>query len=208
MNAAYTLLQEAEIIDTYHSSMNLLNKAARSNYAPWHDQTEAIQYERICANHGKEVRCVIMNPSADGGMPHTRGKDIICIPAHWSPSSLEETLRHELVHIDQKRNPAAWRQRLLEEGWQPDVDIPSSLKERCRLNPDTIGSRFAAWEGRWVALPLFVREDKPQLREIQVRWYDREEGRVYTNAPFSFLEKYGRVSQAAMEHPYELWAYQ
>jgi hypothetical protein len=95
------------------------------------------------------------------------------------------------------------------EGWAyvEDSVIPENWLARCRLNPDTAAARFFAWEGRHVPLPLFVREDKPDLRDIVVRWYDIREGLVKSSAPSSFSKKYGSVSESSMEHPYELWAY-
>ena len=206
--SAQELLQQAEQEDGYRSwcKRDHLNTLARSQtvYVPWHDQSDAIKYERLINN---KARCVIMNPTADGGMPHTRGSNVICIPAHWSPSSIESTLRHEMIHIYQKRYPSLWKEKLLEEGWQADVQIPRDTARRCRINPDTLQNRFCAWEGRYVPLPLFVREDRPSLREIQIRWYDLEEQRIHLDPPFSFIKRYGSLSDSAMEHPYELIAY-
>ena len=209
--SAQDLLEQAEAEDEYRKQCqrDRLNGLARAQttYIPWHDQSDAVRYEKLLNN---SVKCVIMNPTADGGMPHTRGvrsSNVICIPAHWSPSSIESTLRHEMIHIHQKRYPDLWKAKLLEEGWQADVQIPSDIARRCRLNPDTLQNRFCAWEGRYVPLPLFVREDRPTLREIQVRWYDLEEERIRVDPPLSYTKRYGSVSDSAMEHPYELIAY-
>ena len=161
----------------------------------------------------RPYRCIIMNPTADGGMPHTRGEGerggIICIPAHYPESRLSETLKHELIHIDQRINSEKWKKRLLEEGWtiEDEEEIPEEWRRRCRLNPDTLKCRFVGWEGRYIPMPLFEREDKPQLREIQIRWWDKQEKKVRILAPVSYIRKYGERGVSEMEHPYELWAY-
>ena len=207
---AHTLLQKAEQEDGYRSlcKRDTLNAKARNStlYIPWHDQSDAKRYEQMIGD--SSTHCVILHPSADGGMPHTRGSNVICIPAHWSESSIASTLRHELIHIDQKRNPSKWSARLLDEGWVSNVDVPAHIAQRCRINPDTIHNRFVAWEGRYVPLPLFEREDRPQLREIQVRWYDLEEAKIVMDPPASYQHRYGELSTSSKEHPLEALAYE
>ena len=210
-----SLLQTAERIDEYTTLCNTndVNRKARAlcSYTAWHDQTDAAIIENDYRLYKKNVKVVILNPSADGGMPHTRPSNIICLPAYCrdSPQTLKETIRHELVHIDQRQNPDVWRERLLEEGWLPDSSryVPEELTDRCRLNPDTLQCRFPAWEGRYIPLPLFEREDKPDLRQIVVRWWDTEGERLRVDPPVSYIRKYGNKSISSMEHPYELWAY-
>jgi type III secretion system FlhB-like substrate exporter len=67
-------------------------------------------------------------------MPHTRGNNmfsIICLPAFatYSKHKLNETMKHELIHIDQKQNSELWKQKLLQEGCLPDSSesIPQEL---------------------------------------------------------------------------------
>ena len=157
----------------------------------------------------ENISVLIVNPSAEGGMPHTRAPSLICLPAYFPEERLESTIKHELVHISQRRNPSLWRTRAAQEGWVPvdESEIPQHWLARCRLNPDTAGARFFAWQGRHVPLPVFLREDKPDLRDIQVRWYDRAEGIVKSGVPTSFTQKYGHLGISSLEHPYELWAY-
>ena len=208
MQEALELLKKAEEEDGYRiwCKRDPLNSAARRNqqYLPWHDQGDAKGYEAILGN---TIRCVVMHPTADGGMPHTRGKNLICIPAMWPRSSVEETLRHELIHIHQKKNPEFWRTKLLDNGWQPDVEIPWEVARRCRINPDTMVCRFPAYAGRWVPVPLYVREDAPQLKDVQVRWYDLEEERVVIDPPHLLTQRFGHLSDSSLEHPYEYFAY-
>ena len=204
-------LAHAERLDGFVQRCNKcpINRMARvkCSYTAWNDQSLAIKAKTFLRE--ADVSVLIVNPSAEGGMPHTRAPSLICLPAYYSESKLEETLKHELVHISQRRNASLWQMRAKLEGWDPvdESEIPELWLARCRLNPDTADARFFAWQGRHVPLPLFVREDKPELRDIQVRWYDRHEGIVKTATPTSFTQKYGTLSASSIEHPYELWAY-
>ena len=205
-------LLQADRLDGYTSAClhSPINSLARRlcHYIPWNDQSLAKIAKEMLPN--ENVKIIILTPSADGGMPHTRAPNIICLPAYYPESRLKETLAHELVHISQRKNPQEWSKRALSEGWMEvsEHDIPAEYVSRCRLNPDTFDSRFWAWEGRHVPLPLFIREEKPELREISLRWWDMSEKRLSSHRPSSFTRKYGNVSDSSAEHPYELWAYE
>jgi hypothetical protein len=198
---------ESPFTDAYEEEIKKcsLNAAARKNciYRIWPDQSEA--KEGIL----KSYNCIILDPSADGGMPHTRAPGIICFPAYYPKERLGVTLRHELIHIDQRLNKDKWRKRLLDEGWteESESEVPLEWRRRCRLNPDTLECRFVAWEGRYIPLPIFEREDKPHLRDIQIRWWDKKEKRILVSAPTTYVYRYGIRGKSEMEHPYELWAY-
>lgn len=182
---------------------------ARCSYTLWNDQSLAVEAKAFLQSlqNGRGVDVVVLNPSAEGGMPHTRAGPLICIPAYHT--GLEETLRHEMVHIQQRREPALWKMKVAIDGWKPvgDSAIPEVWRRRCRLNPDTCAARWFSWKGRYVPLPLFVREDKPDLRDVVVRWFDIEEGVVQSSPPLSFSKRYGELGTSSMEHPYELYAY-
>ena len=207
------LLVNADKLDGYQTACIQcpINTAARRScvYEPWPDQSLAIEAEKMALERGYKVEVIIMTPSADGGMPHTRAPNIICLPAYFPLSQLSETMDHELVHISQRQNSVEWRRRALGEGWQEVAvyNLPAHYIARCRFNPDTFDSRFWAWEGRHVPLPLFTREDKPELRDITVRWWDMEEERLNPHPPTSFVRRYGNLAPSSAEHPYELWAY-
>ena len=150
---------------------------------------------------------VTLHPTAEAGMPHTRPPNLICMPQYYPEDRLQKTLAHELIHIDQRRRPYKWNAFFEKEGWTPieESEIPQRWLQRCRLNPDTVDQRFWAWKNRYVPLPLFEREDKPDLRQVLVHWWDKETGVRQAEAPRSFQERYGnRPSQP--EHPRELAA--
>lgn len=185
-----------------------VNRLARRNctYEAWNDQSLAAKAAALL-DPEDQVDIVILDPSAEGGMPHTR-PGLICLPAYYPESKLKETLRHEMIHISQKRQATLWASRASLEGWSPVRPgiIPDFWIARLRLNPDTFSTLYA-WKGRYVPLPVYIREDKPLLREIQVRWFDMNEGIVGTSPPSSFTQVYGNLGAAQAEHPYELWAY-
>ena len=214
MRHAQALLDKAEQTDSYvqRCQASPVNARARSfcQYTLWNDQSLGNKAGTLI-DLAKGVTVLILAPSAEGGMPHTRPHKIICLPAHFPESRLASTLKHELVHIDQRTNPEAWRIRLAAEGWTPTdaQDVPKEWLSRVRINPDTNAAQFWAWKGRYIPLPLFEREDKPALREIVVRWWDSHEQRLNSSIPTSFTQKYGHLgaSASSIEHPYELYAY-
>ena len=182
-----------------------LNRKARQNlsYTIWPDQSLGKYVENKTG-----VKCVIMSPTSDGGMPHTRAPGIICLPAYFPTERLKTTLQHEIIHITQRKNLEETKEFLLKEGWVniEDSEIPPELVRKCRLNPDTYYCRFFAWGGQYVPLPLFEREDKPVLREIQVRWWDLQNEK-FVPIPSSYIKRYGEKNVSEMEHPFELFAY-
>lgn len=154
-----------------------------------------------------QTEIVTMHPTAEAGLPHTRPPNLICMPAYFPEERMAHTLAHELVHIDQRRRKYKWNAYFEREGWRQlsTDEIPSRWLERSRMNPDTIDERFWAWQGRHVPLPLFEREDKPDLRQVVVQWWDRETGIKQNEAPRSFQERYGALPSQP-EHPRELAA--
>jgi len=204
------LLQQANKLDKYRTvcEADWINKKAREEqiYRPWSDQSFAKEIEKL----EPSIRCIIMEPSADGGMPHTRAPNLICIPVYYPRDNIKTLLRHEMIHIQQRQNPEKWIQITEKEGWMQmdESDIPVEYRRRCRFNPDTLYARWMAWEGRYVPLPLFIREDAPKLRDVLIRWWDIREQRLLSSPPTSYQRRYGStVSAAAQEHPFELLAY-
>jgi hypothetical protein len=194
-------LREAERLDQFFQrvSENPVNQLARAklSYLPIKNHAEP--------SIGNTV-VVTMNPTAEAGMPHTRPPNIICMPQWYPEHRMQETLAHEYVHIHQRNHIDEWNRFFKKEGWSQvdSSELPYRFVGRCRMNPDTIDQPFWQWKNRYVPLPLFEREDKPDLRQVIVHWYDREDGTRQPEAPRSFLEKYGLPSQS--EHPREVAA--
>lgn len=211
---ATSLLHKADQFDGYRRSCekDWMNRTARegTSYRPWHDQS----FAKEVTSKQSDIHCIILDPSADGGMPHTRAPNIVCIPAYYPKENLDTLLRHEMTHIYQRQNTYEWISKCEKEGWMhvedtsAEREIPIEYRRRCRFNPDTLYARWMAWEGRYIPLPLFIREDAPKLRDVSIRWWDMRERRLLNDPPLSYRKRYGStVSAAAQEHPFELMAY-
>lgn len=194
-------LKKAEEIDNFFEQVkeSPINQKARENLSYFPTLNYTIPFL-----DGTQI--VLMHPTAEAGMPHTRPPNIICMPKYYPESKQQETLVHEFIHIHQRKHKAKWDTFFQKEGWHraDPFELPEYLYNRCRMNPDTIDQPFWAWKDRHIPLPLFEREDKPDLRQVVIHWYDKETGRREAEAPRSFLEKYGSPSQP--EHPREIAA--
>lgn len=194
------LLQKAESLDQYRSicSQNTLNNAARSShsYSVMHPTLSEAPYG---------AKIIQLYPNADAGLPHTRPPNLICVPAYYEMNN--ETLLHEILHLHQRDHLLQWEAKFYQDGWTPlsEQTIPDRWRRRVRLNPDTLGQRFYSWENQWVPLPLFEREDKPDLRQCVVRWWNQRSGSLTDEPPSSFVQKYGR-NHPQPEHPREVTA--
>lgn len=154
-----------------------------------------------------DTEILTMHPTAEAGLPHTRPPNLICMPIYYPEDRMKETLNHELIHVDQRRRRIKWNAFFERQGWRPvpEAEIPQRWLQRCRMNPDTIDERFWAWKGRHVPLPLFEREDTPDLRQVVIHWWDRETGIKQNQPPRSFSERFGSFPSQP-EHPRELAA--
>ncbi len=195
-------LQEAETYDHFFTKIrdDPVNHLARQplSYTAMNQTTQPFLLN---------TEIVTMHPTAEAGLPHTRPPNLICMPLYYPDSRKQTTLYHELIHIDQRRRKYKWNAFFEREGWRQasEEDIPERWLRRCRMNPDTIDERFWAWQGRHIPLPLYEREDKPDLRHCVIQWYDKVTGIRQTEPPRSFMERYGSMPSQP-EHPRELAA--
>jgi hypothetical protein len=217
MSAGTNILLRAEAADNYRKKCaeSPPNASARSgqHYAPFFvsdDQSARLRKEifKIELLNGADI--LVVHSSADNGYPHTRPKAVVCLPDSFitgtSDESLAETLRHEAMHIHQRRFPELWKEKCIGEGWRPlDIqDIPRRFRYQCRINPDTMACPFWAWDTHHVPLPMF-RNDTPQhLGDVRIEWLDLRTGALFHEPPPSFTAKYGTPVQP--EHPYEIYA--
>ena len=197
-------LRKAESIDHFEEKVHNdpLNALARKSlfYGPAVSSSQPEPWSL-----GTEI--ITMHPTAEAGLPHTRPPNLICMPQWFPEERKQQILLHEYVHIDQRKRRSLWDTYFEKEGWTPilESELPERMVRRCRMNPDTIDSRFWAWEGQHVPLPLFEREDKPELRQVTVQWYDMKSGIRQPQAPRRFVERYGSFPSQP-EHPRELSA--
>jgi hypothetical protein len=219
MSEAGKVLEQAEARDGYKaacaaSAPNAYARAKHS-YTPFFIPAEdaarlQAEVDRVDLLRGTDI--VVAHPTTDEGYPHTRAGSVVVMPAgaitDTSTAELAETLRHESMHIDQRRRPTIWAAACMRRGWWPlpASQIPQRHRDRCRINPDTMSPQpFWAWESHHVPLPLFTSETPSSLGDVHVKWLDLRNGTLYADPPASFSEKYG-INPSQPEHPYELIA--
>jgi hypothetical protein len=219
MATAKKILEDCEYTDGYQKACaaSPVNSLSRKNmlytpfFVPPYDQDRLSKYTyRIDLLNGADI--VILHSSADNGYPHTRAPAVVCLPEAFvvnaTDESLMETLRHEAIHIHQRKYPDLWKQRLVTDGWTPlsSENLPKRFRDRCRINPDTMKCPFWAWQSYHVPLPMFKEAESLTLGDVRIEWFDTRTGALFHEPPISFTTRYGSPSQP--EHPYEVYAVQ
>ncbi len=216
-------LQIAEAVDHYRAlcAKSPSNRAARAGQLYELDTISPAATLFLQKTASKlpllaDAEIVILNSSADGGLPHTRPPNFICLPANGIPETaipspeFLETLLHEGVHIHQRLHPDLWSQSMRRAGWRPvkTEAIPPEFTSRVRLNPDTIGpQQYWAWDTYHVPLPLFPKGiSLPSLSSAEIQWLDLRSATLFHDPPATFRSTYSETGTAT-EHPYELYAY-
>lgn len=216
-----TPLDIAEQIDHYRAACaaSPVNRAARigQDYELDSISPQATHFLQGVAGQFpllNTAEIAILNSSADGGLPHTRPPNLICLPRNGIPNSsatpeFKETLLHEGVHIHQRLYPDLWATSMRKSGWRP-VDpsrIPEEFAKRVRINPDTLLCPFWAWDTYHVPLPLFPKGlSLPSLPSAEIQWLDLRNATLFHDPPSSFKAIH-RETGSASEHPFELYAY-
>jgi len=219
-------LQKSEDIDRYRALClgDRANAGAREffSYVPIHSsKNEFLQIENrlqhfcelvhpVLQSGLGIVKVIILMPTADGGMPHTRAGAVICLPMTLSLMKLN-TFEHELWHCHQKRYSRWWK-KFYEEKWNMTPwkgEFPSELANQIRINPDTCESGPMIWRQRWVAVPVFLSPTSPQLKDCAVWWWDNREKLIRKSSPPEWDQFFAcnQVPAIAHEHPNELSAY-
>jgi len=201
------LLEEAEAHDGYLEAIekNDINRRARETfvYAPYKGSIFNINQND---NQFPQGIIITMMPSAEAGFPHTRGKNIICIPAYYPQERLPSLVIHERIHLDQKAHRIQY-DNFYKTHWgfkENTYKIPENILNLVRINPDTIGWPTYIWRDTWIPICLFQREDKPNMRECSYCWYNPRGGVLLKSMPPAWRDFFGDVGQS--EHPNELSA--
>jgi hypothetical protein len=142
-------------------------------------------------------------------MAHTRPGDRIVIPVSVPLAHRDITIRHELVHIHQRRNPDAWA-TFYRRNWSftlnqtPPAGLPDTLRLGRRSNPDTWTTPWPCWQGRYWPIPVYTSASRPRLRDAVTVWWDDWRQAILTDPPQGWTEFFGSPSQN--EHPHEIAA--
>ena len=206
------ILANAEAIDGYWAAISKdpVNSLARDAYTYKEFVGETVLSTEDYDTSGifPKGRIITMMPSAEAGFPHTRGKNVICIPAYFPEHAMPTVIVHELIHLHQKDMRIEYEE-FYRKYWDfSPIDekmIPENIRNRRRLNPDTIGWPTYIWRNTWIPLCLFEREDRPNMRDCKYCWYDPYKNILRYSAPPAWIEFFGNVD--GTEHPNELSAY-
>jgi len=159
---------------------------------------------------GKNTIFEIVNDSCESGMPHTTDVDTIRFPDWlWKKRDSDEfhkVLRHELIHLLQRRSPTAWRVHYKRWGYtiqkDPPAGIPAEIVERVRYNPDVADAPWAIYKDRYVTVACYKSTTNPQLRETEIVIWDLELGKQIKEMP----DEYPWKGLHQGEHPHEISA--
>ena len=156
---------------------------------------------------------ITTSKSCEDGLPHTREGDRIIIPDSLPLAMREETIRHEMVHIHQRRQPKEWllfyrRNWSFEFHPSAPQGMPKALIDARRGNPDTwdfaSGGPWPCWMNRWWPVPIYRSPQNPRLRDAVTVWWDAWKRETLEVAPCAWSAFFGNPAQN--EHPHELSA--
>jgi hypothetical protein len=161
------------------------------------------------ALHQLRPTIVALMPSSDGGMPHTRPPNIVCLP-QAAASLTNETFVHELWHLHQRAHYRKWTQ-FFKEKWNfvPFEDeLPNHLCDVRRFNPDTMQDPLWIWNNEWVPVCVFLNPVTPSLQYTAV-WFYNVRSRIHWRQPPRELAAFfsSSLNPHAYEHPCEIAAY-
>jgi hypothetical protein len=156
----------------------------------------------------------IVADSCESGLPHTVGLHQIRIPqAAWNARETrrQSILRHERVHLLQRRYVAEWENFYRRE-WQYSLHEvpPTGIEDAAvRGNPDTYPKRWAAWKDRYWFVPVYRDKAAPQLADAPVKVWDSQASAWLPEAPMewrtTFCTEQGKCPHQ-WEHPAEISA--
>lgn len=158
----------------------------------------------------KKALIILLDESADNGLPHTRSNNIVCLPEKilkLPVKQLQEIIFHEFVHIYQRENPIDI-ESFYNNGWKY-IKSTMDTVEGDRINPDAMDIYTVNIDGElWMVRPRFLRNDAAKLTDIRMTYYNLKTGAVTVIMPAVIKQFFGdTISQSAFEHPNEMMAY-
>ena len=158
--------------------------------------------ERIPYKDGTTIH--IVNDTCSEGLPHTSNTNTIIMPlSSWNHERREDTLRHELVHIRQRRDSELWYEFYRTHWDYVPTSLPPELSSGLiRPNPDTEDKPFMLWRGQWIFIPIYSQDRS--LRKATVRVYDIQT-KSFTSIPPEWTAFFS-TGLHQYEHPNEISA--
>lgn len=220
---AKQLLDDAEKVDMYveecHDDTANYRSRSALTYSPnqigLRDMNYAITYlggiksvipERLCTDL-ENINIIQLMPTADGGMPHTRPNNIICLP-DISQLFSKTTLIHELWHIHQRTYKNEWLKIFNRLGWSLwNGELPEQLEKYRRFNPDTIDCPYWIFQDEWIPIPIFRDITHPKVGDVEIWFYNPHRRYHIKHVPSELSEYFRDLPPSAYEHPRELTAY-
>lgn len=201
----------AERIDNYRELCNEspINMAARvgQNYLPSPQSIDKEIPSIDITQPWPFGQVVWMDPTADGGLPHTRPPNLICMPRDFSDKDIPSTILHERVHISQRLHGKVW-ETIIKETWDFTPwygSLPADIESRRRINPDLIYLPDFIWKHEWVPMALFKSKTQPILTDVEIVWWNDQTRTLHRHPPPGWIDFFGHIP--AGEHPYEIVAY-
>lgn len=152
---------------------------------------------------------VPLMPSADGGMPHTRPSDLVCLPQSASALTAS-TFQHELWHLHQRAHYTEWT-AFFEKQWKWKIyegDLDPELEKVRRYNPDTLQDPLWIWNNEWVPVCVFNNPNTASFKDTSTVFYNARTGYRFSKLPDSMAAFFSSsLSPSAYEHPCETSAY-
>lgn len=158
----------------------------------------------------------IVEDSCEQGLPHTVDESRIRMKeADWTGIRKEDILRHERVHLLQRRYPDVW-ERFYTEKWgytlpTSDSTIPNEVAElmrKSRSNPDTADDPYVCWQNRYWFVPVYTNMESPALKDTEVKIWDSQHKIWLSEAPQEWKTFFcgENACPHQWEHPHEISA--
>lgn len=155
----------------------------------------------------------IVSPTCENGLPHTTDANTIRMTEDvWNGETREDILRHERLHLMQKRAPQRWEDFYL-RSWNYTLHSrpPPGLEEQVQLirgNPDTAEKPWACWGNRYWFIPLYASIQKPTLLGAPVHVWDANQKEWLREPPLKWRNYFCGDGKCPFqwEHPHEISA--
>ncbi len=144
------------------------------------------------------------------GLPHTRELAAIYLPFNATEErSFHKTLTHEAIHVHQRIFRPRWH-TIFSRAWDMKPwsgQLPASIQDRRRMNPDTFLEPLFVWRDRFVPVMVFDRVDAPRLKGCHCIWFNVETRSHNSVPPPGWLDFFLTDRPSICEHPCEMAAY-